>query len=81
VPALKAQVLEVGAGRFGDPQAVQGQQGDERVSGRRAEPGGHQQRAELVTVQRGGMGLVVDPRPPDMGGGRVIQEFFSTAYL
>jgi hypothetical protein len=35
VPALEAQVLDVGAGRFGDPQAVQGQQGDERVLQRR----------------------------------------------
>jgi hypothetical protein len=81
VPALQAQVLDVGAGRFGDPQAVQGQQGDERVFGRRAEPGGRQHRAELVAVQRDGMRLVVDPRPPDMGGGRVIEEFFFDGVL
>ena len=35
---------------------------------RRAEPGGHQQRAELVTVQRDSMGLVVDPRTADVRG-------------
>jgi hypothetical protein len=74
-------MLDVGAGRFGDPQAVQGQQGDKRVLHRRAEPGGHQQRAELVTVQRDRMGLVVDPWSPDMGSGRVIQEFFFDGVL
>jgi hypothetical protein len=37
--------------------------------GRRAEPGGDQQRAELVTIQRDGMGLIVDPRTADVRGG------------
>ena len=39
------------------------QQGDQRMLGQRAEPGGDQQRAEFVAVQRDGMRLVVDPRP------------------
>ena len=43
---------------------------------RRAEPGGDQQRAELVAVQRDGMRLIVHPRPADMRGRGVIQEFF-----
>jgi hypothetical protein len=43
--------------------------------GRRAEPRGHQQGAELVTVQRDGVGLIIHPRPPDVRGWRVIQEF------
>ena len=68
-PALQAQVLDVGAGGLGDPQAVQGEQGDQRMLGRRAEPGGHQQRAELVAVQRDRMGLVVHPRTADVRGG------------
>src|SRR5260370_10205236 len=42
----------------------------------RAEPGGDQQRAELVAVQRGGVRLIVQARPPDMGGRGVIEEFF-----
>ena len=50
VPALKAEVPDISAGGLGDPQPVQGQQRDQRVLGRRAEPGGHQQRAELVAV-------------------------------
>jgi hypothetical protein len=55
VPALQAQVLDVRAGGLGDPQPVQREQGDQRMLGRRAEPGGDQERAELVTVQRDGM--------------------------
>ncbi len=43
---------------------------------RRTEPGGDQQRAELVAVQGGGVGLVVRPRPPDMRGRGVVQELF-----
>jgi len=41
---------------------------------RRAEPGRYQHRAELVAVQRGGVRLVVQPRPPDVGGRGVLQE-------
>jgi hypothetical protein len=36
---------------------------------RRPEPGGHQQRAELVAVQGDRMGLVVDSWAADVGGG------------
>ena len=31
VPTFQAQVLDVGAGRLGDPQPVQGEQGDQRM--------------------------------------------------
>jgi hypothetical protein len=31
VPAFQAQRLNIGAGGLGDPQAVQGKQGDQRV--------------------------------------------------
>jgi len=44
--------------------------------GRRPQPGGDQQRAELVTVQRDRVGLVVHPRAADMGSWGVIQELF-----
>jgi hypothetical protein len=37
--------------------------------GGRAEPGGDQQRAELVTVQRSRVRLVIQPRAPDVSGG------------
>jgi hypothetical protein len=43
--------------------------------GRRAEPCGHQQRAELVAVQRDGMGLVIQVRSPRVGGWGMVQEF------
>src|SRR5260221_2388203 len=76
VPALDAQGLDVGAGGFGDAQPVEGQQRDQRVLAGRAEPGGDQQRAELVAVQPGGVRLIIQPWPPDMGRGRVSEEFF-----
>jgi hypothetical protein len=50
VPALDAQRLNAGGGSFADPQAVECQQRDERLLGRRPEPGGDQQRAKLVSV-------------------------------
>jgi len=40
------------------------------------EPGGDQQRAELVAVQRHGMGLVIHPRSADMRGRRAGEQFF-----
>jgi hypothetical protein len=76
VPAVLAQVLDVGAGGFGDPQPVQREQGDQRVLERRAEPGGDQQGAEFVAVQGDGMRLVVDPRPANVGGWGVLEKFF-----
>ena len=42
---------------------------DQRMLGRRAEPGGHQQRAELVTIQRDRVGLIIHPRTADVRGG------------
>ena len=69
-------MLDVRAGGLGHPQPVQGQQGDQRVLRRRAEPGGDQQRAEFVAVQRDGVRLIVDPRAADMGGRGVVQELF-----
>ena len=55
MPALQAQVLDVGAGCLGDPQPVKREQRDQRMLGLWAEPGGDQERAEFVAVQRDGM--------------------------
>ena len=44
--------------------------------GRRAEPGGDQQGAELVAVQGHGMGLVIHPRSAHVRGRRAAEEFF-----
>ena len=41
-----------------------------------AEPGGDQQRAELVAVQPGGVRLVVQAGPPDVRGWGVIEQLF-----
>jgi hypothetical protein len=76
VAALDTESFDVGAGGFGDPQSVQREQGDQRVLRRRAEPGGDQEGAELVAVQPGGVRLVVQPRPADVRGGRVVQQLF-----
>ena len=51
MPALQAQVPDVGAGGLGDPQPVQREQGDQRMLGLWAEPGGDQQRAEFAAIQ------------------------------
>ena len=75
MPALEAEVVDVGAGGLGNPQPVQREQGDQRILGRRPEPSGNQQSAELVTVQRDRMRLIIHPRPPNMSGRGVIQEF------
>ena len=48
---------------------------------RRTEPGGDQDGAEFVAVQGDGMGLVVHPRPPDVGGRGVLEEFFFDGVL
>ena len=44
--------------------------------GGRPVPGGGQQRTELVTVQGGGVGLIIKAGPPDVRSGCVIEEFF-----
>jgi hypothetical protein len=81
VAAFQAQVLDVRAGRLGHAQAVEREQGDQRVLGGRAEPGGDQERAELVAVQGGGVRLVVQPRPPDVRGRRMLQKLFLDGVL
>jgi hypothetical protein len=69
VPALDAQSLDVGAGGLGHPQPVEGQQRDQGMLGRGAEPGRDEERAELVAVQPGGMGLIVQVGSADVCGG------------
>lgn len=76
VPTLDTQGLDIGPGGFGDPQSVQGQKRGERVLGGRPEPSGDQQGAKLVSVQRGGVGLVIQAGAADMGGWGVSEEFF-----
>ncbi len=69
-------MLDVGAGGFGDAQPVQREQRDQRMLERWAEPGGDQQRAELVAVQGDRMGLVIQPRTADVSGRGMLQELF-----
>jgi len=76
VPAFDAQSLDVGAGGLGDAQPVEGQQRDQRMLGGLTEPGGDQQRAELVAVQPGGVRVIVQARTADMSGWRVLEQVF-----
>jgi hypothetical protein len=46
------------------------------VLGGWSEPGGDQEAAEFVAVQRGGVRLVVQPGTTDVRRGPVVQEFF-----
>ncbi|MGA9833162.1 MAG: hypothetical protein WBQ71_18765 [Trebonia sp.] len=76
MPAFQPQLLDIGAGRLRDPQPVEGEQRDQGVLGGRAEPGGDQDRAELIAVQRGGVRLIIQSRAADVGGRGVLEEFF-----
>jgi hypothetical protein len=51
------------------------------VLGGRAEPGGDQERAELVAVQGGGVRFVVQAGAADVCGGRVLEELFFDGVL
>ena len=66
MPALEAERVDVGADRFGDAQPVQREQRDQGVIARRGQSGGDEDGAELVAVEVGDVGLVVDAR----AGGR-----------
>ena len=66
VPAFHAEGLDVRTNCLGDSQPVEGQQRDQRVLCRRAEPAGDQQRPELVAVQADRVGFVVQARAADM---------------
>jgi len=50
VSAFGAEGLDVGASSLGDPQPVQGEQGDQGVLGWGAETGGDQQRAYTLLL-------------------------------
>ena len=69
------------AGYRAAPATFQREQRDQRVLARRIEPGGDQQGAELVAVQRGGMGPVVHPRTADVSGRGMLEELFFDGVL
>jgi hypothetical protein len=64
---LDAEGLDLRADRLRHPQSVQRQQRDQGVLSGRAEPGGDEERADLVAGQADGVGLVVDPGPAGHG--------------
>jgi hypothetical protein len=66
---LEAEAFDVCAGRFGDPQAVDAQQTDQRVVAVPCETGRDEQRADFVAVESGGVRFVVQAGPADMHRG------------
>ena len=68
VPAFETEIVDVGAERFGDPQTVDRQQGDQGVFGGGDEPGRDQQRTDLVTVQPHHVRLIIEPGSAHMRG-------------
>ena len=81
VPALQSQMLDVGAGGLGDPQPVQRKQGYQRMLSGGPSPAATSKAPSSLRSQRDGMGVIVDPRPPDVGGRGGSRSSSSTAYL
>jgi len=81
VAALEPKMLDAGTGGLRYPQPVQGEQGDQRAPGGWPEPGGDQQRAELVAIKGDRIRFVVHPRTADVRGGRTLQELFFDSVL
>ena len=74
VPPFEAERFDVGTERFGDSEAVDRQQADEGVLPRRGQPSSHEEGADLVAIQAGGMRLVVQSGPADMGRRRPLEQ-------
>ena len=65
--AFDAERFDVGAQSLGHAQTVDGEQRHERVLPGRRQSGGDQERADLIAVKAGGVGLVVEARPAHVG--------------
>ena len=52
---FEAELFDVGAGRFGDPQPIQRQEADERVVAGAGESGGDEHGTDFVAVQSCGI--------------------------
>ena len=77
--AFEAELFDVGADRFGDPQPVERQQAEQRMVTGAAEPGGDEHGADLVAVQAGRVRLVVEARSADVHRGRDRDQAFFSA--
>ena len=73
---LQAQLFDVGAGRFGDPQPIQSQQAHERVIAGAGESGADEQGTDFVAVQARGIRFVVEVRTPNVHRGRDREQSF-----
>jgi hypothetical protein len=65
VPAFGPEGFDVRTGGFGHAQPVEGEQRDQRMLGRGAEPGGDEQGADFVAVpaKAAGSGVGEPPAP------------------
>ena len=76
VAAFETELFDVGADRFGHPQAVEREQAEQRMVAGVAEPGGDEHGADLVAVEAGGVRLVVEARAAHVHRGRHRDEAF-----
>jgi len=76
VPSLQPQVLDVSPNGFRDPQPVESQQAEQGVIPGAGQPRSHQHGADLVAVQAGGVGLVVQLGAPHVGRWRDPDQAF-----
>ena len=60
MPTFEPKPVDVSPGRLRHAEALEGEQRDQGVLGCRTEAGGDEERPDLVAVQTGGVGLVVD---------------------
>jgi hypothetical protein len=76
MPPLQAERVDVGADRLGHAQPVQRKQRHQCMIPRRREAGGDQHGAELVAIEVGDLGLVVNPWPTDVHCRRMFDGTF-----
>jgi hypothetical protein len=76
VAAFQAEPFDVGPDRLGHSQSIQRQQRDQRVLTRTGEACSDEHRPTLITIETGGVGLVVQAWPADMHRRRSLEQSF-----
>ena len=80
-PLSMPNVLDIGAQRLGDPQAVEGEQRDHCVLPRVPQAGDHERAPDLVAIKSHGVRLHVDARTATWTPGDIAINPSSPAYL
>jgi hypothetical protein len=76
VTPLETELLYVSTDCFRHAEPVQREQRDQSVIAGTGQAGGDEHRADLVSVQTGRVGLVIQARAADMNGWRPVEESF-----